>query len=143
MVATQSKICEACGVEFALGRNKKKRFCTQQCWLRTYNQPGAEHAVKGAKRGSQTNIERYRGTGSRTYVKENQRHQHRVVAERILGRSLLDGEVVHHEDNDKKNNDPSNLIVFPSSGEHSRHHNLGHPEGRNLPCDCSITRRLA
>jgi len=141
-MVVQTKICPACNVKFPLGRNKKKIYCTQRCWLRTYNQPGAAHSIKGAKLGAAVNIERYRGTGTKWYVKENQAHQHRVVAERILGRPLTDLEVVHHEDNDKKNNDPSNLIVFPSSGEHSRHHNLGHPEGRNLPCDCSITKRL-
>ena len=141
-MVVQTKICPACNAVFELGRNKKKIYCTQQCWLRTYNRPGAAHSIKGAKLGAATNIARYRGTGASWYVKENQRHQHRVVAERILGRALHDDEVVHHEDNDKKNNDPRNLIVFPSQGQHARHHMLGHPEGRNLPCDCSITRRL-
>ena len=33
----------------------------------------------------------------------------------------------------KTNNDPANLIVFPSHAIHARHHKLNHP-GR--PCDC-------
>jgi len=46
---------------------------------------------------------------------------HRVIAENCLGRLLLPGEVVHHADHDKTNNDESNLEVV-MRGEHSRHH---------------------
>lgn len=48
--------------------------------------------------------------------------KHRLVAERVLGRILLPGEVVHHEDRDPRNNCPSNLWLFPSQAEHMRHH---------------------
>jgi len=37
---------------------------------------------------------------------------HRLVVENFLGRLLKDNEVVHHKDEDKKNNDPSNLQVM-------------------------------
>ena len=64
-----------------------------------------------------------RGSGTRApYIKENGVGQHRVVAERIMGRKLELGEVVHHEDRDGKNNDPSNLIVFASQADHGKHH---------------------
>ena len=46
---------------------------------------------------------------------------HRVLAENKLGRLLSDGEIVHHIDHDKSNNDPSNLEVVLNS-EHSRYH---------------------
>lgn len=36
---------------------------------------------------------------------------HRVVAERMLGRSLEPGEVVHHKDGDRLNNSEWNRIV--------------------------------
>ncbi len=40
-----------------------------------------------------------RGTGEgRTYTKRLGRHEHRVVAEQMLGRALNVGEVVHHMD---------------------------------------------
>lgn len=48
--------------------------------------------------------------------------QHRLVAEQVLGRYLMGVEVVHHEDEDGMNNDPSNLWVFPSQSHHMRHH---------------------
>lgn len=58
----------------------------------------------------------------RTYSKEYGRHTHRVEMERILGRKLLPGEVVHHIDGDKRNNDPDNLMVFSSQAEHASYH---------------------
>lgn len=48
--------------------------------------------------------------------------QHRLVAERVLGRSLLPLEVVHHEDENKQNNALENLWLFPSQSAHMRHH---------------------
>lgn len=57
-----------------------------------------------------------------TYKKFHNRHEHRVVAEKMLGRPLKKGEVVHHKDENKHNNDPSNLIVFENQAEHARHH---------------------
>ena len=57
-----------------------------------------------------------------TYRKRMGRHEHRIVAEEKLGRPLEKGEVVHHEDEDKHNNEPSNLIVFRSQHEHALYH---------------------
>jgi len=107
--------------------------------MRRYNQEDVEHTLKGAQRGAEAN-KRKRGTTksdqSYTYVKENQVHQHRVVAERVLGRPLRSGEVVHHEDLDKKNNDISNLIVFPSNGAHMYHHYRCITKNEPCRCDC-------
>lgn len=44
--------------------------------------------------------------------------EHRLIAERILGRLLTPKEVVHHKDDDHSNNDPSNLVVYASNAEH-------------------------
>lgn len=44
--------------------------------------------------------------------------EHRVVMERKLGRSLLPGEVVDHIDGITIHNDPSNLRLFSSNGDH-------------------------
>jgi len=43
---------------------------------------------------------------------------HRYVAEKKLGRRLRLGEVVHHRDRNKLNNDPGNLKVCSSQLEH-------------------------
>ena len=52
-------------------------------------------------------------------------YEHRVVAERMLGRSLMPGEEVHHIDEDKRNNKEENLIVFKTCADHTRFHNGG------------------
>lgn len=44
------------------------------------------------------------------------------MAEQILGRPLLAGEVVHHRDGNKRNNSVENIVVFASQREHAKHH---------------------
>lgn len=70
------------------------------------------------------------GTGKcDTYLKKNGRHIHRSVAEAKLGRPLKPGEVVHHIDHNKKNNDPDNLMIFKSQSEHAQWHAREHQGG--------------
>jgi HNH endonuclease len=49
-------------------------------------------------------------------------YEHRIVAERKLGRRLKEGEVVHHIDGDRLNNDPDNLEILSSQSEHMKLH---------------------
>ena len=46
---------------------------------------------------------------------------HRVIMENILGRLLKKGEVVHHIDGNKHNNNPENLQLM-TANEHCKHH---------------------
>ncbi len=61
--------------------------------------------------------------------------EHRLAMEAKLGRYLTRSEVVHHKDGDPGNNDPANLEVFPTNGEHLRQELKGRvpnwtPEGK-------------
>ena len=47
-------------------------------------------------------------------------YEHILVAEATLGRHLSKGEVVHHIDHVRLNNDPSNLMVFAKHADHLR-----------------------
>ena len=46
--------------------------------------------------------------------------EHRLVAERKLGRKLRKGEDVDHKDGNEKNNAPSNIVVVPAKENRSK-----------------------
>ncbi len=50
--------------------------------------------------------------GGRSYRKMRGRHEHRRVAELLIGRALTSSEIVHHKDHDKRNNAPENLEIM-------------------------------
>lgn len=51
----------------------------------------------------------------RVWTPGGQRLEHQVVMEQVLGRPLEDGEIVHHRDEDKSNNAPTNLELTTQS----------------------------
>ena len=117
--------CSTCGDLFAPHRkNPGAKFCCRRCeWA---SNKGPEFNARIARESAvlRGDVQRGRGDG-KTYRKFNGRHEHRVTAEQKLGRPLRPGEVVHHEDEHKQNNDPRNLDVLPSQAEHAKLHFSG------------------
>lgn len=68
------------------------------------------------------NLKTYIDSKGYRRFKDSGKLLHRWVAEKKLGRKLKKGEVVHHENRDKLDNDPSNLWVFKNQAEHYRIH---------------------
>lgn len=64
-------------------------------------------------------------TGERYY-------EHRAMAEWKIGRPLRPGEVVHHLNNDPRDNHPDNLAVFPSQSAHMRLHHYQRREAAGV-----------
>ncbi len=70
--------------------------------------------------------EHLRGSGEgKSYPKYLGKHAHRMIAEILIGRPLRPGEIVHHIDGDKLNNDPENIQVLPSQSVHCKVHGFG------------------
>ncbi len=63
--------------------------------------------------------------GNHLAAKNGLVYEHRLAGEQKLGRPLKKGEIVHHEDLNRSNNDPKNIIVFRTSADHARYHASG------------------
>ena len=99
----------------------KRHFCSNACKMRTLNEELNPNRMTHEVREKLRKAHLGSGEG-KTYTKTYGVHTHRIVAEQKLGRKLLPGEVVHHIDGDKRNNNPENLMVFSSQKEHAAWH---------------------
>jgi hypothetical protein len=133
-------ICDYCGKEYtSYQRGKNYHFCSIECRRKagklvasafdedtrkrageriTYYNKNVFNHGEYRKRNAET--KRNRGSG-KGYTKVDGVHEHRRVAEKMLGRKLKPNEIVHHIDGDKRNNKPENLKVMTQS-EHIREH---------------------
>ena len=110
-------VCQVCGVSF-LAWHDHQKFCSVEC-------SGKAHTGTGHPR--------WKGdTKSHGYVYisvDGKRiRENRLVAERALGKPLPEGCKVHHWDENKENNDPSNLVIC----ENDAYHMLLHARKRRL-----------
>lgn len=48
-------------------------------------------------------------------------YTHTIIAEQKVGRLLVPGEIIHHKDGNRKNNDPKNIRITTQS-KHARYH---------------------
>lgn len=121
--------CIHCKTVFKPSRKRgDARYCSKRCIMIHQGRGGFSREAIEATRQRNYSL---RGTGTKGYVKIDGVHEHRIVAEKMLGRPLTETEIVHHIDGDKHNNDPSNLAVM-TQAEHMREHGLGIP-GMKLP----------
>lgn len=105
--------CKQCGTAFpaySQGKRTPRQFCSLPCASRANRKPDSE--IKS----------RYRQTKS----KGRKVSAHRLVMEQEIGRPLGSTEYVHHEDENRLNNDLGNLQIT-NPVKHGRHHHLKYP----------------
>jgi hypothetical protein len=107
-----SCICPACDTVFS-GFRKSSKFCSE-C-RKDRNKLASETLSE-----NQYVYAAYKTIGGLKIY----RHAHRKLAEDILGRVLHSNEVVHHIDDDPKNNSIHNLLVLDRRSHTRLHHYL-------------------
>lgn len=116
-------VCERCGAKVVKSPSKKtkRNFCSPQCLMKTLNSELNPTRMNPDTRKKLRKAHLGKGEG-KSYPKVYGRHEHRINAEKLIGRPLREGEVVHHIDRDKRNNRLDNLMVFSSQKEHAAWH---------------------
>jgi len=115
--------CKTCGKNFSTYRSPSQptpKFCSLTCL------GGAQKGENNpAFNGGEYDCDGYRILFMPNHPNKsakNMIYEHRFIMECKLGRYLTDVEVVHHIDEDRKNNDPVNLRLFANQSDHMKHH---------------------
>lgn len=88
--------CTACNMQYKAHR-KTQKFCPA-CWSRRRDLAAQTRSTNEYLNGR--------------VINGIYRHEHRAMAERVIQRCLQTNEIVHHIDDNPKNNDLGNLIVM-------------------------------
>lgn len=136
-VVKRNICCEVCGKSFERfpSQIREHNFCSRECAkaftsnrMTNYNKKENPMNTSMGWSLEQKEAVRKREQANKgkcaptTYPKNHGIHEHRRVAEQMLGRKLRPGEVVHHIDRDKHNNEPDNLMIFANQSEHIKWH---------------------
>lgn len=113
------KICLFCFSPFVIvrGWERTKKFCGVTCAKAHQQINGGPTTVPIGTVTQDAKGYRFIKIGPR-----NWRPEHRVIAERTLGRDLLPSELVHHRDGNPSNNAEENLQVVVSVSAHKKLH---------------------
>lgn len=125
------KTCRHCGAPISVKPSQAHRqFCSQRCAAdhKIVRPTGRTHNGRPVVMNHQGYLTIYEPTHPAA-PKNGRILEHRFVMEKVLGRYLLTDEHVDHIDQDKTNNDPSNLQIM-SPTDHSRKTNADKERAR-------------
>jgi len=102
------KTCRTCGNEFRVWpyRRNRAKFCSPRCGSTGRTGPQHNHWKGGRSVSSRIGY-------ATVWTPEGRKYEHRVVAEKMLGRKLLSHETIHHRNGVKSDNRRRNLQVLP------------------------------
>ncbi len=140
----EPRVCPICEVVFTPERKKwKQRFCNRDCARR--NNLKYDDSEAQSSRGYDRH-ERWTGPGSTGYIRPDGYRsihvdgvkvlEHRHVMALKLGRPLKPGEIIHHIDHDRANNDPANLELVVNQSTHVAEHH----QTKKCPSGCTCGR---
>jgi hypothetical protein len=118
--------CYECGRKIIFFR--KKPLCkSQEQKMKRY----CSECLSNILRKSHTSVnvrpeDRYIDKQGYVHIKVGTAHvyEHIHVMEQILGRKLVKGETVHHNDENRQNNSRENLKLHDSNSSHAKYHAL-------------------
>lgn len=139
-------VCKICKKHF-IPSHKKQIFCSRKCWgISERGENNPRYGCKISEKQRQAMNEGIRKSDkiknksieqrinsrkakltngksvAKTYPKYCSRHQHRVLIEKSLGRTLERTEIVHHINCTTTDNRLENLFVFENLNQHMLHH---------------------
>jgi len=107
-------ICTVCELPFLVRKSRMNsaKYCVYKC-----------HQIgEGRKGGSVRGTQVHQSSEKKFYPKSAGRHVHRQVAEQKIGRTLLPGEIVHHQNENSQDYSAENLQILKNQAEHARLH---------------------
>ena len=123
--------CEECGKEYVRRSklDKPARFCSKRCSGIWQSRIGVQNVTAIARLSPnwKGGIRKRKAGRLMIYAPDHPYSSagyvwiHRLVLEKLLGRPLEPGELVHHIDGDPTNNNPDNLQIVTAS-EHAKIH---------------------
>ena len=123
------KVCKHPGCEQTTEKGGKGYCGMHAQRVRRYGDPDYVTPFEmWRKNNRDAQLRRFATVKADTYRKLYGRHEHRAVAEALVGRPLKADEHVHHRDGNKHNNAPHNLVVLTR-----REHLALHAKQRRSP----------